>query len=88
MQFTKNHESSRDEISARVQKMETKTRKEYERDKLSLLKKTDAEEKRVLTEYLLTFQGEELKTRSGKSKNSTKGDSAKRRPPWRGHKGS
>lgn len=84
-EFIKTHESSRHEISERVQKMETKTREEYERDKLSLMKKTDAEEKRVLTEYLLTFQGEESKTRSGKSKNF-KGNSANRRPPWRGHK--
>ena len=86
-EFTKNHEGSRDEISERIQKMEIKTREEYVRDKLSLMKKTDVEEKRVLTEYLLTFQGEESKTRSGRSKNF-KGNSANRRPPWRGHKGS
>ena len=59
-EFLKRNEDSRENIVQRMQKMETKTREEYERDKLSLMKRTDAEEKRFLTEYLLIFHGEEI----------------------------
>ena len=56
-----------------------------EGDKLSLMKRTDAEEKRFLTEYLLTFQGEETNGRK-KSKN-LKGQQKNRRPPRRDNEG-
>ena len=83
-EFLKQNESSRVDVAERMQRMDTKTKEEYERDKLSLMKKTDAEEKGILTEYLLTFQGDDTTSRN-KSKNS-RGQPANRRPPRRGHK--
>ena len=52
-----------------AKRMDTKAREEYERDKLSFMKQTDAEEKRFLTEYLLKFEGEDTNARNNKSKN-------------------
>ena len=84
-EFLKRNEDSRENIMQRMQKMETKIREEYERDKLSLMKRTDAEEKRFLTEYILTFHGEETNA-CNKPKN-LKGQQKNRRPPRRGNKG-
>ena len=78
-EFLVRNEDSRENIVQRMQKMETKTREEYERDKLSLMKRTDAEEKRFLTEYLLIFHGEETNG-CNKSKN-LKGQQKNRRFP-------
>ena len=43
-EFLKQNESSRVDVAERMQRMDTKTKEGYERDKLSLMKKTDAEE--------------------------------------------
>ena len=85
-EFLKRNENYREEITQSVQRMDTEAREEYERDKLSFMKQTDAEEKRFLTEYLLKFEGEDTNTRSNKSKN-LRGQPSNRRPPRRGHKG-
>lgn len=81
--FLKQNEDSREEISEQVNKMDVKTKEDYVRDKLSLIKKTDEEDKRTNTEFLLSFLGEERDSSAHRDPKNLRGRK-KSRPPWRG----
>ena len=57
--FLQQNEDSRADISEQVKNIDLKAKEDYTRDKLSLIKKTDEEEKKIITEFLLSFQGDE-----------------------------
>ena len=79
--FLQQNEDSRLEIQEQVQAIDRKAREEYERDKLSLMKKTDEEEKRTTNEYLISFQGEERDSSSQRENSKNSRGRYHRRPP-------
>ena len=83
--FLQQNEDSRAEISEQVKNIDLKAREDYTRDKLSLIKKTDEEEKRTITEFLLSFQGEERDSSGQRDSKNSRGG-RKSRPPRRGQK--
>ena len=68
-QYLQRNEDSRAEITEKIASEERKAKDDYEREKLSLIKRTDDDEKRTIFEYLLSFQGEESYDNRDNQKN-------------------
>lgn len=78
------NEDMRDEIAERTSKEDRTAKEEYERDKLSLMKKTDDEEKRTIHEFLLSFQGEDREIADSPTPKNFRGQNYKNRRKQRG----